>query len=109
MPSSGASAAPGAPYEDPSRARCIALYAWFFPISPSPPGPARPDWNRKGRSRGQGTEIPFVLLLEAGRAWQRAHTARGGGAGAGGRRGAGEVVAVGARDLASGARARSRQ
>ncbi|PWZ46078.1 hypothetical protein Zm00014a_016706 [Zea mays] len=40
MPSSGASAAPGAPDEDPSRARCIALYAWFFPISPSPPGPA---------------------------------------------------------------------
>lgn len=49
MPSSGASAAPGAPDEDPSLARCIALYAWFFPIAPSPPGPARPDWNRKGR------------------------------------------------------------
>jgi hypothetical protein len=74
---------PARRYEDPSCARCIALYAWFFPISPSPLGPTRPDWNRKGRSRGQGTEIPFVLLLEAGRAWQRARAARGGGAEAG--------------------------
>jgi len=53
MPSSGASAAPGAPEEEPSRDRCIALYAWFFPISsPSPPSPASPDWNPEGRGRG---------------------------------------------------------
>jgi len=62
MPSSGASAAPGAPDEGPTLARCIALYAWFFPISPSPRGLARPDWNRKGEEPEpeRGPEIPFV-------------------------------------------------
>nr|ACN30615.1 unknown [Zea mays] len=59
MPSSRASAVPSASDEDPSRAHCIALYAWFFPISPSSPGSARPDWNRKGTSQGSGTRDPF--------------------------------------------------
>jgi hypothetical protein len=51
----------------------------------------------RGRARARGPEIPFVLLLEAGRVQRRGHTARGGGVGAGWRRGAGEVVAAGAR------------
>lgn len=69
MPSSGASAAPGAPDEEPSRDRCIALYAWFFPISPSPPGPTNPDWNRKGEEKpGYGGEIPFRCGLVRGSA-----------------------------------------
>jgi hypothetical protein len=47
---------------------------------------ARPGETRlesEGEEPGPGTEIPFVLLLEAGRAWQRARAARGGGAEAG--------------------------
>jgi hypothetical protein len=58
MPSSGASAAPGAPDDDPTHDRCIALYAWFFPISPS--SPASADGNRRVDSAG-GVEIPFAL------------------------------------------------
>jgi hypothetical protein len=59
--------------------------------------------------------VPLVMGVATGtrgegrRGRGGARAARGGGAGAGWRRGAGEVVAVGARGLASGARTRSQQ
>jgi hypothetical protein len=59
MPSSGASASPGAPDDDPTRERCIALYAWFFPISPS--SPASAGRNRKGAVQEDGVERSLSL------------------------------------------------